>query len=266
MKCSIPINYPDDEFLLKKEIGKLNGKWYSFICRNCTSELSSLYVSDGFFPYYTHQKIKILFIGKESRGLAGCDYIEELFNAIKLGKIGEKTLNQHKFHALMLYVVYGLQHNCLDYEKIPCATEISRNFATSNGISYAFMNLSKFSNEANNYEANDSLIDSFLEISSMLPENYFAKEIRILDPNLIIGMNLNEDEKMDRHKFLGDLKNPTYYGNNGQVCAQKLITHHDGEYREYNFIDCYHFSAPNKKWEKDYYSPIVSASKTILHM
>ena len=46
------------------------------------------------------------------------------------------------------------------------------------------------------------------------------------------------------------------------VCAQKLITHHG----EYNFIDCYHFSAPNKKWNEDYYSPIVTASKAIFHM
>ena len=261
MKSSISINYPNEELSLKQAINELNRDWYSCICKNSVSDLSSLYVSDGFYPYYTHQKIKILFIGKESLEVSG-DYIEELFKAIKLGKIGDKTLNEHKFHALMLYVVYGLQHNCLDYNNIPCATEISKNFATPNGISYAFMNLSKFSNESGHWISDDALIDSFLRISSMSPENYFAKEIEILNPDLIIGMNLNEDEKKDRYKFLGELKYPTHYGNKGQVCAQKLIT----RYREYNFIDCYHFSAPNKKWDEDYYSPIVTASKAILHM
>ena len=124
------------------------------------------------------------------------------------------------------------------------------------------MNLSKFSNESGNWVSDEVLIDSFLRISSMLPENYFAKEIELLNPDLIIGMNLNEDEKKDRYKFLGELKYPIHYGNKGQVCAQKLITH----YGEYNYIDCYHFSAPNKKWDEDYYSPIVTASKAILHM
>lgn len=261
MKSSISINYPNEELSLKQAINELNRDWYSCICKNSVSDLSSLYVSDGFYPYYTHQKIKILFIGKESLEVSG-DYIEELFKAIKLGKIGDKTLNEHKFHALMLYVVYGLQHNCLDYNNIPCATEISKNFATPNGISYAFMNLSKFSNESGHWISDDALIDSFLRISSMSPENYFAKEIEILNPDLIIGMNLNEDEKKDRYKFLGELKCPTHYGDKGQVCAQKLITHHG----EYNFIDCYHFSVPNKKWNEDYYSPIVTASKAIFHM
>lgn len=229
MKSSISINYPNEELSLKQAINELNRDWYSCICKNSVSDLSSLYVSDGFYPYYTHQKIKILFIGKESLEVSG-DYIEELFKAIKLGKIGDKTLNEHKFHALMLYVVYGLQHNCLDYNNIPCATEISKNFATPNGISYAFMNLSKFSNESGHWISDDALIDSFLRISSMSPENYFAKEIEILNPDLIIGMNLNEDEKKDRYKFLGELKCPTHYGDKGQVCAQKLITHH-GEYK-----------------------------------
>lgn len=262
MKSSISINYPNNELSLKQAIDELNREWYSFICKNCASDLSSLYVSDGFYPYYTHQKIKILFIGRESLGLAGCDYIENLFNAIKLGKIGDKALNKHKFHALMLYVVYGLQHNYLDYKNIPYATEINKNFATPDGISYAFMNLSKFSNESDNWVSDDALIDSFLKISSMSSENYFAKEIEILNPDLIIGMNLNEDEKKNRHKFLGELKYPTHYGNNGQVCVQKLIT----QCGEYNFIDCYHFSAPNKKCDEDYYSPIITASKAILHM
>ena len=126
------MNYPNDELSLKQAIDELNKEWHSFVCKRCASYLSSLYVSDGFYPYYTHQKIKILFIGKESLELAGCDYIEELFKAIKLGKIGDKTLNKHKFHSLMLYVVYGLQHNGLDYKNIPYATEISKNFATPN--------------------------------------------------------------------------------------------------------------------------------------
>lgn len=50
MKSSISINYPNNELSLKQAIDELNREWYSFICKNCASDLSSLYVSDGFYP------------------------------------------------------------------------------------------------------------------------------------------------------------------------------------------------------------------------
>jgi hypothetical protein len=190
-------------------------------------------------------------------GIAGCDYIKIIFESIKSKEIGGISLNRYKFHALMLYIAYGLQYGFPNYRDIPYATEIGNDFATQYGVSYAFMNLSKFSNESGKWQSNEKLMDMFLKISSMSNENLFAKEIEILNPDLIISMNLK-----DKHKYLGTLKSPVFYGNNQQVCAQKLVT----DYGEYDFLDCYHFSAPRKKWEIDYYLPIIEAAKNMLQI
>ena len=251
--------YPQVELPVKKKIDDLNDRWFAHI-KDFDMGLSSLYVRDGFYPYYTLQRLKILFIGRECLGLSGCDYINELYAAIKLGKVGGKSLDNYKFHALMLRIAYGLQHDFPDYQDIPTPTELSKSFATSEGVSYAFMNLSKLSNESGIWKSDKALIDKFLSNSIMPQENYFAREIEILNPDLIISMNLNENEKIDRHRFIGVLKCPAYFGNNGQICAQKLVT----RYGEYDFIDSFHFSAPNKKCEEDYYLPIVAAVKDIL--
>lgn len=251
--------YPCYERTLKCEIDKLIEEWRQS-CENQSCENKLPFVSDGFYPYYTSQDVKILFVGKESYGLDGCDYIEVLYKAIKSKKIGKRGISQHKFHTLMLYVVYGLQHGFIDYESIPHAEQICECFAEQNGISYAFMNLSKLSNESGETKAKNELIDYFLDLSSS-KSDFFAREIELLNPDLIIGMNLNEGGKRDRYKYLGELKNPRWYGDNNQVCAQKLITKN---HKEYDFLDCYHFSAPRKKWKEDYYDPIVLAVKDIL--
>lgn len=253
---NLQINYPNDELALKRKIDLLNNEWYNFINDNCNNhDLSRLYVPDGFYPYYTHQKVRMLFLGRESLDMSGANYIETMFKAIKAKVIGGKHINKHQFHRLMLCITHGLQQNCMEYKDIPYASEISDSFATPLGISFAFMNLSKFSNDSSNWNRDDKLIDEFLKISSKSNKNYFAEEINLLNPDLIISMNLNEDEKKDRHKFLGTLKNPSYYGNNKQVCAQILMT----QYGEYKFLDCFHFSAPTKKDEIDFYLPIVEA-------
>lgn len=42
--------------------------------KKVVSEVLKSFVTDGFFLYYTAQKIKILVIGKESVGISGADY------------------------------------------------------------------------------------------------------------------------------------------------------------------------------------------------
>jgi hypothetical protein len=48
------LRYPDDEISLKQRINALNNKWQNFLIENSIDNISSLYVSDGFYPYYTH--------------------------------------------------------------------------------------------------------------------------------------------------------------------------------------------------------------------
>lgn len=260
--------YPEEEQSLKDKIDKLHSEWRNHIQNKCAnSSLPDLYVEDGFFPYYKQQKIKVLFIGREARRIGGCGYIDVMYKAFRDGKVDGRSLNCHQFHALMLAITYGLQNNFEAYELVPRATVIGRKFASEEGISYAFMNLSKFSNETDtSWKSNQQLINTFLQLSEIDnsldgtdKKSFFAREIELLSPDIIIGMNLNEDEKRNRYKFLGELTDQKWYGKQGQVCSQTLKT----QLGEYPLFDTFHFSAPNKCEEEDFYLPIMEAAKDL---
>lgn len=248
------IEYPLFELGLKSQIDELNTEWYEFIKQH-NGSLAELYVSDGFYPYYTEQKIKILFIALEGRGLAGDDYIETIYKAYHKGFVGGKRLNQYQIHARMLRFAWGILHGSPLFDTLPNAEEIGKDFGTLTGISYAFMNLSKISNETECYspDKKSKSIENFLSISSHHKSNLFAKEISILNPDLIIGMNHGV-----KYKYVGKLSNQHWFGSAQQVCLQKLTT----DYGEYNLIDTFHFAAP-KKNKIDFYDPIKEAIKTI---
>ena len=75
------LTYPDSELGLKEKIENLNGEWLDFLKEQLPNEscnIERLFVSDGFYPYYTSQKKKILFIGREALGIGGWNYMELL--------------------------------------------------------------------------------------------------------------------------------------------------------------------------------------------
>ena len=148
-----------------------------------------------------------------------------------------------------MYIAYGLIKNEKSYGDIPWANTIADTFGTDEGISFAFINISKFSNESKNWQSDYDLIFKFLNGSSS-DENMFAKEIDIINPDIIIGMNLDE-----LYYKIGKLSDSKHFGNNKQVCLQKITT----SKKSYTLIDCYHFSAPYKGWERDYFNPVFEA-------
>lgn len=251
------LKYPESELGLKDKIKQLNSKWLDFLKVKLNNEYSScideLFVSDGFYPYYTHQKKKILFIGREALEIGGGNYIEFLYEAYQEKQIGNKTLNQHKFHSTMLYLTYAIEHEVYKWEEIPYADEFISNFAQPDGISNAFMNLSKFSNESGYWVANMNQIDTFISTSNQSPINFFATEIDLLAPDIIFGMNLS-----GRMNCLGSFKSPKMYGNSGDVCFQFLKTPSG---RTYPYLDCWHFSAPGKSAKNDIFNPAIEALK-----
>lgn len=75
--------------------------------------IKQLYITDGFYPEYTQQNKKILFIGKEGLELGGNDYIEKLFTAYQTKFIGEtypRPINSYQFHSTMLYIAYAVNY------------------------------------------------------------------------------------------------------------------------------------------------------------
>ena len=63
---------------LHAELLSLLDEWKKIVCTEQSS--SNLFVEDGFYPFYTQQPVKILFIGREALGMAVLKYIEFLFN------------------------------------------------------------------------------------------------------------------------------------------------------------------------------------------
>lgn len=257
------LNYPSFELKSdqKAQIVDLNKEWYELI-KEYDKLLADNYVSDGFYPFYTQQSKKILFIGLEPYGLAGCDYIEILCNAYHkgtvMGKDKEISLNRHKLHRLLLYIAWGILHECPDFDKLhseKTAKDIGCDFATSTGISFAFMNFSKISNETGATKADRTSINKFRDISNLYKHNLFAKEISILKPDLIIGLNLDEN-----YDHIGLLSSQRWFGNSRQVCLQKLTT----DYGEYDLIDTYHFAARGKADKNYFYDPIMEAYKSLI--
>lgn len=108
------------------------------------------------------------------------------------------------------------------------------------------MNLSKFSNDSDNWQANWALIDSFTTAFKDEVVNYFNKEIEILNPDLIITMNLE-----GRLSVLGqvELLKP------GSALSYHQLTVNE---RQIPLFDTYHFSAIGKSGEHDFYNPIIS--------
>lgn len=238
----MPYTLPVEQKLYA-EISSLLSEWKKIVCTEKSS--SNLFVKDGFYPFYSQQPVKILFIGREALGMAGLNYIDVLFDAYKNKIVGGKSLDKYKFHHLLFYITYGIIHRETDWKKIPYASELADNFGTQNGISFAFMNLSKFSNESGSWEADNLLIDSFLQKSQKAKENLFNKEIELLSPDLIFTMNLGE-----RINFLGEI---TERKNGSDVDFMRLKV---GS-RQIPLLNTWHFASPNKGEYQNYYKPIV---------
>jgi hypothetical protein len=223
----------------------------------------SYFCSDGFFPHYYAQKYKILFLARETVDLSGMDYIETLFEAYKANNIGGRTLDQHSFHNRMYYLAYGiLNDGKIPYGEAPYASELARNFGTKNGISFAFMELSKYSND--NADANAhrdlELMTAFLKDSHLEKRNFIQEELEILDPDIILAANLWGAglEPSLLELALGDVR--LVDDKTSPSAWWRTITING---RERPLIDLYHFSS-RKNTETDFYNPVMKIMKPIV--
>ena len=91
----------------------------------------------------------------------------------------------------MLYITYGILHDMPKWEDIPYASDICDSFGEidQESISYAFMNFSKFANNDDNWTADWPIIEQSHQISTQ-GRNFLEEEICILEPEIVITMNL----------------------------------------------------------------------------
>ena len=246
--------YTDFEKEKLAELEKLFLDWYNFFKSNESNngtiirDFSANDMSfDGFYPNYFGQRIKILYIAREGRGISGENYIEILFPAYKDNCIGDEHINKHEFHRRIFYLTYGFLKKEYNFQLVPNANDISPILGTKE-FSFAFMNISKFSNENDSYQSDYEIINKSVELSSA-KRNFIQEEIRILDPDIIITMNL-----YDYFAAIGNIK--LIDNSNPAVHVFELLT----DEKKYLVLDSFHFSAI--KTEKDFFfDPIINVAK-----
>ena len=205
------------------------------------------FVSDGFYPCYTEQKLKILFLGRECHRIAGQSNSFLMYNAYKAKEVNEKPLNRYAFHKRLLKITHGLTNNYCPWATIPNATDLAETFGQKGGLSFAFMNLCKISNEepeGDFNQCNQQQMHSFLEATRNSGRNFIAEEISLLAPDVIIAMNFD-----DKFHYLGEAVQLT---KNADAHLWRLAING----KHYPLINTYHFAAA-KEDQAVFYDPIV---------
>lgn len=221
--------------------------------KNLPKEVLESFVRDGFYPGYSVQPIRVLFVGRESLSMWG-DYTERMYEMYQSNRIGSATVNQYKFHALLFYVAYGFTHGFPEWKDIPWASDLAKSMENvKKGTSFAFMNLSKFSNwNEKEWTVDWELIKRSMDATRDGDENLLAKEIDILDPHVICSMNIAES-----------LKEIAVQSESVDLPAEYKAVTSDVKLYQMKFmnnkqlvVDMWHFSAPGKPWQKCYYDPL----------
>jgi hypothetical protein len=250
MKCSPSIPYPEDEKPKLDLLEKLFVDWHQCFVKsglpNAKQQADEM-VCDGFYPHYCSRAKKILFVARESRDIPGCNYIDLLFEAYRTSKyIGDQHLNMNKFNSRLLYIAYGILHDFPAWDSIPSASQIGDTFGSEAGVSFAFMNISKFSNDAAHWRSNWDVINE-AHRHSVKHRNFIEEEVAILNPDIVITMNLEEKvASLGKLTLIANARdaNSHWLDNNGH---RSLL------------IDTWHFAAPNKQDIPHFYEPICEA-------
>jgi hypothetical protein len=251
--------FPDSEVEKRKRLLALFSDWQAAMRETLSPEnlgLADGFVWDGFYPYYFQQPLKILYVGRECLGLAGYDYLDEILPAYRGGgAIGSKPVNSSFYHARMLRMTHGILHGFKNWDDIPTAATIGDTFACAESISFAMMNLSKFSNEStDSYSADWNLIRLSVENS----RDFIQREVELLEPDVVITMNIGTFlPRFGEVTKFNDVATEAFNG--GRAVDAYILQ--SGQNRSL-LLDAWHFSAPGKGHVKDFYEPICSAIQT----
>ncbi len=232
-------HYPDDEQALASELLRLQKEWQAEVNDDD-------FVFDGFYPYYTHQPIRVLFIGREAYGLAGRSYLAALQDSYNnTFRIGQQHINRNPYHRRLLKLLYSMMHHFPSWKQVPKANMISRNFAQLGGISCAVVNMSKTSNETKNLQPRWPVLQKSVNDGHA----FLKKEIELLAPDVIISSHVNIEPAISPHSFhrITEGFPPNLLG---------VGEWHAGARCVYNF-ETWHFSA--RKADSVFHEPLYQA-------
>lgn len=247
MKLRPSIPYPESEQPMLDQLADLFREWNQHFLVNGSplqKQRADGMVSDGFYPHYFDQRKRILFIGRESRGIPGCNYMDVLHWDYRVRKrIGTQHLNRSKFHSRMIRITYGIMNGMPPWPSIPLASKIGDTLFEAGGLSFAFMNISKLSNEGGGWPSDWGTINSAHTLSCS-GRSFNRDEVAILKPHIVITMNLRD--KIDS------------LGTRTLIHQSDLARSYwiDSDGHRSLLIDTFHFSAPRKCASTDFYTPI----------
>ena len=195
-------------------------------------------------------------MGRESYGLTGCDYIEVFIDNYLEGRTGppekRKNINGDKFHKMLIQVAYGIIHQTT-WNETPSAAEICENRGIFDRVSFAFMNLSKLSNEKPGVTSTDwNLVKASLDVT-LNKENLILEEITALDPDLIVCMNFERDRLL------------RVFGDKLKIFDNEWLKYHlNINGKEILLLDQWNFSATRGASEQEIFDSISNEWKNFV--
>ena len=234
----------DEEDRLRERLNDLAKRW-----REGLKENQELFNFDGFYPNYTKQRVKILFVGREACYMSGRNYCDVIGDGLAKNVIGDKikwTVAQYPFHRRQFYIAYGiLMAACSggmfpEWNDVPNVCELTKIFGRgggggskemAEGISWAFINLSKLSNNTGDWRTDDARYRPF--VSDKKNREHLQEQIKILAPDVIIGSNVYDLVEIMGYDRNADVQNKNCY----------FYKEKEGEEPLPPFLNCYHFSA-----------------------
>ena len=256
MKDNLINIFPKNEKLKRKELHELLQDWEKTVASGNRNKQFSY---DGFFPGYFNTFPKVLFIGREPKDQDGNDYIENTITQfegiMKEENVLNKCNNETQYWARILCIFSIIINNGLIEGKR--TFEIYESMIKKN-IGFAAINISKYINNSGKSSADIESINNFLVDSNLEITDYIRKQIKILNPDIIITAHLWEEIGIDYYL-------DKYFGVKEQVL--------NNEYTEWlvdvkinnnkiKLINLYHFSS-NKNDMNFYYAPISILIKYI---
>lgn len=250
-----------------EELNELLKEWKSHISKKDKVnnghknkwETKKCFAGDGFFPgYFSTDKKRILFVCRETRliGGYGINFVDSSIDYFKNAhnpKVKNRLTNTNSFWRHVLKIAYGIQHDGMLFRDIPSSVKIADDMIEQNDFGFAVINISKYSNDSKkNWQLNTKLANRFLKDSDLQTTNFFQKELKILDPQIIITANLWEAGFENEYLELC-LPRP-------DKCKTKNFIEYwdyklDDKIEPIKVINTYHFSA--RKNDKDcFYNPI----------
>lgn len=206
--------------------------------------------SDGFLPNYYNQETKVLFIGREARDNSQNDFVEKLIKEFKEITYIHKSI----FWRRILYILYGIRKKGkVKFENIPNTSEIIKEMVKNNNYGFAFMNISKYSNDRDDGGSADfKLINRFLVDTCIEKRNFIKEEIELIDPDVIITANLWDGNiSTDYLDLCFPNKELLSSINDKANCYGLKIKD-----KYIKLIDLWHFSKPGSDKE-NYFDPVI---------